>query len=310
MTIAFDYFERLKQAAARVTEVLLAKGVDSDRLCFGGEGAPLVKKPRIPVDANSNFLGNRAMGDWAESALKGLLMESSFDLHPIHYGDTGEISAGDEAFRDYYLAELEATRVFGKRPDLLLYTGEATPAEDEFRAKTVAVTEALASRATAAIEVRSSKFKALQYMSVREKEREAGIKVDRSCPSFTVKVEDLIIVYRWMERFQVPECYTQVFFDSIFGINFLGIFEIIGSGIGFKIETPKQSQEKATIMIPITSGHRIALGSEPPDFRTVMRETRLGRVDAFVAPVGGKFTLDPVALNAVLFPQAGTEIGR
>lgn len=310
MTTAPDYFDRLKQAAARVTEVLSAKGVATDRLCFGGEGPPLTKKPRIPVDANSNFLGNRAMGDWAESALKGLLMESSFDFYPIHYGDTGDISAGDEAFKDYYVGELEVTRVFGKRPDLLLYASEVTPAEDEFRDKTVATTETLACRATAAIEVRSSKFKALQYMRVREMEREAGIKVDRSCPSFTVKVEDLIIVYRWMERFQVPECYTQVFFDSIFGINFLGIFEIIGSGSGFKIETPKQSQEKATIMIPITSGHRIALGSEPPDFRTVMRETRLGRVDAFVAPVGGKFVLDPMALKSVLFPHAGTETGK
>lgn len=310
MTTAFDYFERLKQAANRVTEVLSAKGVAADRLYFGGEGPPLTKKPRIPVDANSNFLGNRAMGDWAESALKALLMENSSDFHPIHYGDTGEISAGDEAFKDYYLAELEATRVFGKRPDLLLYTSEVTPSEDEFREKAVAATETLACRATAAIEVRPSKFKALQYMSVREMEREAGIKVARTCPSFTVKVEDLIIVYRWMERFQVPECYTQVFFDSIFGINFLGIFEIIGSGSGFKIETPKQSQEKATIMIPITSGHRIALGLEPPDFRTVMRETRLGRVDAFVAPVGGKFVLDPKALNSVLFPHAGTESGK
>jgi hypothetical protein len=174
----------------------------------------------------------------------------------------------------------------------------------------VTETEAFASQALAAVEVRSSKFKALQYMRVRELERETGAKVDRLCPSFTVKVEDLIIVYRWMERFQVPECYTQVFFDSIFGINFLQIFEVIGSGKGFKIETPRQSQLKATIMIPITSGHQIAVSSEPPEFRTEIRETRLGRVDAFVAPVGGKFTLDPVALNAVLFPQADTEIGR
>lgn len=200
--------------------------------------------------------------------------------------------------------------MFGKRPDLLLYSPESTLEGKEFREGTVTETEALARHALAAIEVRSSKFKALQYMRVREQEREAGAKVDRSCPSFTVKVEDLIIVYRWMERFQVPECYTQVFFDSIFGINFLQIFEVIGSGTGFKIETPRQSQEKATIMIPITSGHRIAVGSEPPEFRTEIRETRLGRVDAFVAPVGGKFTLDPAALNAVLFPQAGTETGR
>jgi len=305
-----DYLRRLKNASVRVTEVLSRKGVAADRLCFGGEGVPLSNKPRVPVDANSNFLGNRAMGDWAESVLKDLLLERPASFHPIHYGDSNQIAAGDEGFKDYYLEELEATRVFGKRPDLLLYSPESAFDGNEFRERAITETEELAHQAFAAIEVRSSKFKALQYMRVREQEREAGAKVDRSCPSFTVKVEDLIIVYRWMERFQVPECYTQVFFDSIFGINFLQVFEVIGGGTGFKIETPRQSQEKATIMIPITSGHRIAVGSEPPEFHTEIRETRLGRVDAFVAPVGGKFILDPAALNAVLFPQAGTEIGR
>lgn len=305
-----DYFESLKLAAAKVAEVLARKGVATDRLCFGGEGVPLSQKPRLPVDANSNFLGNRAMGDWAESALKDLLMRNQAGFQAIHYGDSNQIAAGDEGFKDYYLGELEATRVLGKRPDLLLYLPESGIEGNEFKERTVTETAVLAGQAFAAIEVRSSKFKALQYMRVREQERDAGVKVDRSCPSFTVKVEDLIIVYRWMERFQVPECYTQVFFDSIFGINFLQIFEVIGSGTGFKIETPRQSQEKATIMIPITSGHQIAVGSEPPEFRTEIRETRLGRVDAFVAPVGGKFTLDPVALNAVLFPQAGNETGR
>jgi hypothetical protein len=167
-----------------------------------------------------------------------------------------------------------------------------------------------ACQAIAAVEVRSSKLKALHYMRVREEERRAGIKGGRPCPSFTVKVEDLIIVYRWMERFNVPECYAQVFFDSIYGINFLQVFEIIGSGSGFTIENPRESQEKATIMIPITSGVQIATCVEPPKFKTLVRENRLGRVDAFVAPVGGKFTLDPTTLSAVLFPQAGIETGR
>lgn len=34
--------------------------------------------------------------------------------------------------------------------------------------------------------------------------------------------------------------YSQVFFDSIFGINFLEIFQVIGSGTCFKIEKPKE----------------------------------------------------------------------
>ena len=305
-----DYFGRLKSATVRVAEVLSRKGVASDRLCFGGEGALPSKKPRIPLEPNSNFLGNRAMGDWAESVLKELLVGSPSGVLPIHYGDSNQIAAGDEGFKEYYLEELEATRVYGKRPDLLLYSPGAVISGDEFRQKPVADTESIAHQALAAFEVRSSKFKALQYMRVRTEERAAGIKVERTCPSFTVKIEDLIIVYRWMERFRVPQCYTQVFFDSIFGINFLDIFENIGSGEGLKIDKPRESQEKATIMIPITCGRKIASCSESPDFQTVIRETRLGRVDAFVSPVRGTFVLDPAALNEILFPQAEIQIGR
>lgn len=310
MSAATAYFEKLKASTDQVVEVLSAKGIAASKLCFGGEGAIPTRKPYVPVDANSNFLGNRALGDWAESTLKCLIEKSLPTHQPIHYGDSNQIAAGDAGFKDYYLKELESTRVFGKRPDLLLYLKATAPAENVFLGNSVETTEITAKSAEIAIEVRSSKFKALQYMRVRENERLAGIKVDRSCPSFTVKVEDLIIVYRWMERFDVPQIYSQVFFDSIFGINFLDIFQIIGSGSGFKIEKPKQSQEKATIMIPITFGNQVATCVEPPEFRTEIRESRLGRVDAFVAPVGGKFVLDPVALDAVLFPQAGAEAGK
>lgn len=310
MSVAPDYFERLKDSTIRVVEVLSKKGVAASKLRFGGEGDMPTRKPYVPVDANSNFLGNRALGDWAESTLKNVI-EAALPAHrPIHYGDSNQIAAGDVGFKEYYLAELETTRIFGKRPDLLLFPDKAAPSDEVFIGGSVATTETIARMADVAIEVRSSKFRALQYMRVREGERLAGIKVDRSCPSFTVKVEDLIIVYRWMERFGVPQIYSQVFFDSVFGINFLEIFQIIGSGIGFKIEKPRESQEKATIMIPITFGKQIATCIEPPDFRTEIRETRLGRVDAFVAPEGGIFVLDPVALKAVLFPQTGAETGR
>ena len=97
-------------------------------------------------------------------------------------------------------------------------------------------------RAIAAAEVRLSKGEALLYMAVRKKQRDEGNKSARETPSFTVKVEDLIIVYRWLERYGVAQSYCQVFFDSIFGINFLNIFEIIASNSGFTIEKPEKSQ--------------------------------------------------------------------
>lgn len=228
------YFDSLEVAALRVKEVLLSKGVAASKLSFGGIGEIPTKRPYVPVDANSNFLGNRALGDWAESTLSNLIDDGIEGFVPAQYGDSNEIAAGDDGFKEYYLGQLEATRVFGKRPDLLVYRRDSCPARGIFSGVSVSESEEISKSASVAVEVRSSKFKALKYMRVRADEKLAGKKVDRDCPSFTVKVEDLIIVYRWMERFQVPQIYAQVFLDSIFAINFLDIFEIIGSGSDFK----------------------------------------------------------------------------
>lgn len=295
------YFDSLEAAALRVREVLLSKGVAGSKLSFGGIGENPTKRPYVPVDANSHFLGNRALGDWAEATLADLINIGVEEFLSVQYGDSNEIAAGDDGFKEYYLGQLEATRVFGKRPDLLVYPRDACPDREFFSGVSVFESEKISKSASVAVEVRSSKFKALKYMRVRADEKLAGKKVDRDCPSFTVKVEDLIIVYRWMERFRVPQIYAQVFLDSIFAINFLDIFEIIGSGSDFKIEKPKQSQEKATIMIPITRGRQIATCIDQPGFRTEIRETRLGRIDAFVAPTGGKFKLDASAFASVAF---------
>ena len=168
--------------------------------------------------------------------------------------------------------------------------------------------EAVAKRAVAAIEVRSSKFEALTYMQVRKAQRDAGKSGSRETPSFTVKVEDLVIVYRWLELCGVPESYCQVFFDSIFAINFLDIFSIIASGTGFLIEKPEKSQEKATIMIPITRGVQVGRATEMPTFAAEHRVTALGRHDAYVVPCGGNFELDSGAMKKVLLPLSSDSI--
>ena len=95
-----------------------------------------------------------------------------------------------------------------------------------------------------------------------------------------MKVEDLVIVYRWLERYGVPQSYCQVFFDSVFAINFLQIFEFIASGTGFTIDTPAKSQEKATIMVPITCGSQIGRTTSLPTFAAEQKVTNLGRHDA------------------------------
>jgi hypothetical protein len=239
------------------------------------------------------------MGDWAEQMLAQAIVRAFPEWLVVQYGDTNRIAAGHPEFRSSYLAGLEGTRQFGKRPDLLIFPANASVAAD-LSAQSHAETESLVKQATAAIEVRSSKFEALTYMRVRQRQRAAGKIATRETPSFTVKVEDLLIVYRWLERHGVPQSYCQVFFDSVFAINFMDIFAIISSGSGFTIESPKKSQEKATIMIPITRGAQIGLSTAIPTFTAEHRVTELGRHDAYVVPQGGGFELDLAATKKVL----------
>jgi len=297
-----EYFARLKRTLDGVVANLRAKGIHERHLSFGGEGTVPKRKPTVPTDARSEFLANRAMGDWAEQRLAEAIVRACPDWKVSQYGDTNRIAAGHPDFKAFYLAGLERTRQFGKRPDLLLFPAAAT-VDADLSLRSHAETETLVNQAVAAIEVRSSKFEALTYMAVRKRQRETGKSSGRETPSFTVKVEDLVIVYRWLERHHVPESYCQVFFDSVFAINFLDIFTIVASGSGFTIETPDKSQEKATIMIPITNGAQIGRATEMPTFAAEHRVTELGRHDAYVVPCGGGFQLDAAATRKVFLAE-------
>jgi hypothetical protein len=304
MKIAADnqHFEHLKRDLDRVVTKLTAEKIKPCHLAFGGEGPKPVKKPRVPTDARSEFLANRAMGDWAEKMLTTALTAALPEWKVAQYGNTDRIAAGDPEFKERYLAGLEETRIFGKRPDLLLFP-ESVLLDGDLSERGQSKTEPVVKQASAAIEVRSSKYEALKYMAVRKQQRKEGNDKGRETPSFTVKVEDLVIVYRWIEHYRVPQSYCQVFFDSVFAINFIDIFAAIASGAGYSIETPAKSQEKATIMIPITCGLQVGRATGLPTFAAEQRVTELGRHDAYVVPQGGSFALDADKIHQVLFPR-------
>ena len=295
-------FEHVKSTVEGVIAILKSKGIDSRHLTFGGEGPKPEKKYKVPTDARSEFLANRAMGDWAEKMLSEALAAAFPDMKIVQYGYTDSISAGHPDFKDRYPGGLEETRMFGKRPDLLLFP-KASSVNADLSEHSHAETEAAVKQSFAAIEVRSSKFDALTYMAVRQKQREDGTSSGREAPSFTVKVEDLIIVYRWLEHYRIPQSYCQVFFDSVFAINFINIFSIIAGGKGYTIETPAKSQEKATIMIPITSGLQVGKATSVPTFSAEHHVTKLGRHDAYVVPQGGGFVLEAEKMRQVLLAK-------
>jgi hypothetical protein len=292
--------DKIDHFLPKIISYLASKGIEERFLQFGGEDEEKEKPPRVPTDANSEFLANRAMGDWAENILSDAISQS--DKYKIsHYGNSESMSAGEDGFKEYYLSALEEVRLYGKRPDLLLFEKNIEAPTDLTKLK-VSESDCYVKKAIAAIEVRSSKFEAQTYIRVRQKEKEDGKTGANETPSFTVKVEDLRIVYRWIERQNISQSYCQVFFDSVYAINIVKIFELIASAKEnkLKIDTPLKSQLKTTIMIPITFGELVGSFSKLPSFGVENKITRLGRHDAYVKPIGGDLKIDTTKLIKVL----------
>lgn len=282
------YLGEINSFIGGVKDFLNAKGIQEKFLDFGGP-LPALERIFVPTDVRSEFLANRAMGDWAEQTLsKAFDSLSVGNLKPVHYGDSESLSAGDPNFKERYISGLEETRAMGKRPDLLLVPKGLSVEEDISKWPRQEADE-IARKAKAAIEVRSSKQQALKYMKI--KAAETG-KAGKSGLSFTVKVEDLRIVYRWIEVCETPQYYFQVFFDSVFAIDVLDIFRLIANRDGITIDKPDKSQNKSTIMIPIAFGLQVGEFIDPPTFEVEIRENRLGRIDPYVIPVGGNLKLD------------------
>lgn len=160
-----DYLSALREAAHAAAEQLQRRC--SVGLCFGGEGDVPKRKPRIPTDANSQFLANRAMGDWAEQLLAAALSEH---FGVAHYGAADDMQAGQQGFREFYIEQLEAVRVAGKRPDLLVFDRQGVIPRSITNLSS-SERDLVVGHATASIEVRSSKFLALHYMAVRTRRR-------------------------------------------------------------------------------------------------------------------------------------------
>lgn len=114
--------------------------------------------------------------------------------------------------------------------------------------------------------------------------------------SITPKVEDIKVVYKWIETFNVPHYYFQVFFDKVFGISFEQILSIISDsnneGVIFSVESDTKNQNKTTIKINSKSGILIASNIDEPSHESVRREMERGRLLFYVTFKGGTAYLD------------------
>lgn len=122
--------------------------------------------------------------------------------------------------------------------------------------------------------------------------------------SITPKVEDLKVVYKWIENFNVPHFYFQVFFDKIYGISFERILSIISDsdneGSIFSVEQDTKNNNKTTIKIKSSIGEEIAYRVEEPSHHSVRRELTRGRLLFHVAFEGGSAWLNVENLVSLL----------
>ena len=114
--------------------------------------------------------------------------------------------------------------------------------------------------------------------------------------SITPKVEDLKVVNRWIEKYNVPHYYFQVFFDKVYGISFKDILKLITDndkeGIDYFIESDTKNQNKTTIKINSKLGQEVASKIDMPEHKSKMRELARGRLLFYIIFNGGKAYLD------------------
>ncbi|GEM56348.1 restriction endonuclease [Flavobacterium branchiophilum] len=123
--------------------------------------------------------------------------------------------------------------------------------------------------------------------------------------SITPKVEDLKVVYKWIETFNVPHYYFQVFFDKVYGISFHKILELISTpeleeNKYFIGDEDSKNQNKWTVKIDYKEGKEIGFKVDMPEHNSVMRKLGRGRLLFHVKFNGGTAYLDLDNLRTIL----------
>lgn len=252
----------------------------------------------VPTHADSKFVAEQALGDWAEFKMAAAVNEAIPEWKAAHYGSSGKLMAGEEGFKESYREGVLESRAFGKRPDLLLVPA-GTECANDVSGEPICDLDELVSNAIGSIEVRSSRLEAQTYIAERAKQIAAGNKKVPAEPSITVKVEDLQKVYRWIARYSVPQAYAQVFFDDVHAINFLDIMSYIAAADRLRIENHARSR-KTTIMIPLSRAVKVGEVVEEPFFEVVQKTTPTGRRVIYAEPLGGHIAVDGGALKNVI----------
>ncbi len=146
----------------------------------------------------------------------------------------------------------------------------------------------------------------LSELSALFKELKENINIvqKRDYLSITPKIEDLKVVYKWTEKFNVPHYYFQVFFDKSYGISFKNILSLLTDfekeGEYYEISKDVKNQNKTTIKINTRKTTQIAYKIIEPKHHSVRREIGRGRLLFYVTFEEGTAYLDIDSLKLLL----------
>lgn len=258
-----------------------------------------ISKPRPrgrrPTQAFSAFLTNREQGNWAENLMQSLINKST-DLKAVKYGRTDNIIAGDPKFPEFYESYQDELDNIGKKPDLLLFPPRIySPSwKLDISQKTDEELEKIVKKAKAGLEIRSSAFLVSQYEKFMTSKHDG--KSTRSFLSFTPKVEDLLVIYKWIMNFGVKHFYIQVFFDRVYAIAFKRIIEILANPKNrnkiYTLEKNAKNQFKSTLHLNLNNGVLLVENMRPPQHSSRVKELSRGRLLYYVKFKNGKGTLN------------------
>lgn len=114
--------------------------------------------------------------------------------------------------------------------------------------------------------------------------------------SITPKLEDIALVNRWIQTYNVRHFYLQVFFDKAYIISFKNILELVSDDnneeTNFSIERDVKNQGKTTIKANVKIGKEVLGKIDMPEHTSSMKELDRGRLLFYVTFEGGKGYLD------------------
>ena len=131
---------------------------------------------------------------------------------------------------------------------------------------------------------------------LKELKEQLKVLQKRDYLSITPKLEDIVLVNRWIQHYGVPHYYLQVFFDKAYLISFEDILKTVSDsaneGDTFQVEQDVKNQHKTTLKIDVQLGKEVLGKIDMPNHQSKLRELERGRLLYYVAFSGGRGYLD------------------